>query len=89
MSKVESKLLSCCVQGAGLLGLYASILFKEAGYKEIFCSDIHHDRLDMAAKFGALPIKLGSEEEHSLKNESCDVVLEVYITSYFFSSSVL
>jgi threonine dehydrogenase-like Zn-dependent dehydrogenase len=48
-----------CVQGAGLLGLYASILFKEAGYKEIFCSDIHHDRLDMAAKFGALPIKLG------------------------------
>ena len=64
------------IQGAGLLGLYASILFKEAGYKEIFCSDIHHDRLDMAAKFGALPIKLGSEEEHSLKNESCDVVLE-------------
>ena len=47
------------LQGAGLLGLYASILFKEAGYKEIFCSDIHHDRLDMAAKFGALPIKLG------------------------------
>ena len=47
------------LQGAGLLGLYASILFKEAGYNEIFCSDIHHDRLDMAAKFGAIPIKLG------------------------------
>ena len=41
------------VQGAGLLGLNACALLKEAGAREIIITDILDSRLEEAAKFGA------------------------------------
>ncbi len=41
------------VQGAGLLGLNACALLKEAGAKEIIIADVIDSRLEMAKEFGA------------------------------------
>lgn len=54
------------VQGAGLLGLNACALLKEAGAKEIIIADILDSRLELAKKFGAtcaINTKNSSEEE--------------------------
>ena len=59
-ARQRNKKRTALIQGAGLLGLYASVLFREAGFQTVYCSDLHHDRLDVLAKFGALPIKLGT-----------------------------
>ena len=41
------------IQGAGMLGLYASALSKEQGAKQVIMVDILNKRLEMAKEFGA------------------------------------
>ena len=41
------------VQGAGLLGLYATVLLADMGAGEIIVSDVSNERLEMAETFGA------------------------------------
>ena len=41
------------IQGAGLLGLNACALCKEAGAEEIIITDINEERLELAKRFGA------------------------------------
>ncbi len=41
------------IQGAGMLGLYASVIAKEKGAKQVIMIDILDKRLEMAKEFGA------------------------------------
>lgn len=47
-------------QGAGLLGIYGCVLLKEAGYDQVYCSDIDTKRLETVLKFGAIPVLSGN-----------------------------
>ena len=73
----ENKNKTVLVQGAGLLGIYSCALFKEAGYGNIYCCDVHPQRLKMAEKFGAVSLNQDKEEEKMLKDNSVDTVMEV------------
>ena len=44
---------SVMIQGAGLLGLNACALAKEAGAEEVIITDINEERLELAERFGA------------------------------------
>ena len=44
------------VQGAGLLGVYASALLAEAGVPNVFCVDKQEARLAQVSRFGGIPI---------------------------------
>lgn len=61
---------SAVVQGAGLLGIYAVAWLR---YKVqmglVFCLDTNQDRLDTAAKFGAIPILVSGGQEEMLERE--------------------
>ena len=48
------------LQGAGLLGIFTCALLKEAGFGKVYCYDIISERLEMAKKFGAIPINGGN-----------------------------
>ena len=48
------------LQGAGLLGAFASAVLKTRGC-EVYCADVNEKRLDMVARFGAIPL-LGKPE---------------------------
>ena len=66
---------SVMIQGAGLLGLNACALAKEAGAENIIITDINDDRLDLAERFGAtvsynLSKKSDNEILKDLKNLS-------------------
>lgn len=64
------------VQGAGMLGMYAVALLKEAGYKKVFCVDVKWSRLGTVTKFGATPVHADQEEE-LIDSNSVDAVFEV------------
>jgi hypothetical protein len=43
-----------------MLGLYGCALFKELGFKEVYCSGHHEiDRSEMIKKFHAIPLNNG------------------------------
>jgi len=44
------------IQGAGLLGVYACALLREAGVETVFCVDVQEARLRNIARFGGIPI---------------------------------
>lgn len=64
------------VQGAGMLGMYASALLRESGFSKVFCIDVNRIRLTRVAEFGATPVHPDQEEE-LLPSGSVDVVFEV------------
>ena len=56
------------VQGAGLLGLNACAILKEAGAKEIIITDVIDSRLEMAKEFGATAaVNTKNTDEEQLK----------------------
>lgn len=64
------------VQGAGMLGVYATALLKEAGFSKVFCVDVNRVRLTRVAEFGAIAVHPDQEEE-VIPAGSVDVVFEV------------
>eukprot|EP00930_Biecheleria_cincta_P046989 TRINITY_DN32500_c0_g1_i1.p1 TRINITY_DN32500_c0_g1~~TRINITY_DN32500_c0_g1_i1.p1 ORF type:complete len:401 (+),score=50.14 TRINITY_DN32500_c0_g1_i1:72-1274(+) len=68
---------SAVVQGAGLLGIYAvAWLKKKVGMSNVFCLDVHEERLKTAEQFGAIPLLVtGGEEERRERSR--------YIRSFF------
>ena len=59
------------VQGAGLLGIYATLILKQKlGTSTVYIRDTMPKRLETAAKFGASPVD-------QVPDGSCDVALEV------------
>ncbi|KAG0715234.1 5-exo-hydroxycamphor dehydrogenase [Chionoecetes opilio] len=44
------------VQGAGMLGVYATALLREAGFSKVLCVDVNRVRLTRVAEFGATPV---------------------------------
>ena len=74
------------VQGAGLLGLNAIALAREAGAKEVISTDVMDSRLQMAKRFGATKIvnmkttpfeTMKKETLESTNGRGVDVVIEV------------
>ena len=73
------------IQGAGMLGIYASAYLKEIGVSEVFVADIEPSRLKVAEKFGAIPVLVNENDSTDLKNQimaktsgyGLDAVLEV------------
>jgi putative phosphonate catabolism associated alcohol dehydrogenase len=63
------------IQGAGLLGIYATALLKIRGVAEIYCMDLSAQRSAAVARFGAIAVG----QEHSVP--AVDLVLEVAGTS--------
>ena len=62
------------VQGAGLLGLNACALLKEAGAREIIITDVIDSRLEMAKKFGAtVAINTKEHDEGSVSRTIMDL----------------
>lgn len=56
VSRLPKNCRSVVVQGAGLLGVYACALLREAGVETIFCVDVQDERLNNIARFGGIPI---------------------------------
>ena len=72
------------IQGAGLLGVYACALLREAGVANVFGVDVQEARLAQFARFGGLPID-GRPDRYPMAREAIgsaaprgvDAVLEV------------
>jgi len=64
------------VQGAGLLGVYAVTLLREAGYTTVYCVDVNATRLAMVKDFGGIPVH-STQEDAVICACSVDVVMEV------------
>lgn len=84
VSKIPENTRSVMIQGAGLLGLYGCALLKEKGIENIFCVDIHDNRLALVFEFEGIPID-GRPESYDAACQSImqttghgvDVVIEV------------
>lgn len=59
------------VQGGGLLGIYACAWLRHRGVREVFCTDLSPQRLELVAEFGGTPLPPGREVS------PVDLVLEV------------
>lgn len=57
------------VQGAGLLGIYACVLLREAGVTNVFCIDVQPARLEQVKRFGGIPID-GRPDHYSAAREA-------------------
>lgn len=64
------------VQGAGMLGMYASALLRELGFSKVLCVDVNRLRLTRVVEFGATPVHPDQEEE-MISTGSVDAVFEV------------
>lgn len=74
------------IQGAGLLGVYGAALLRYHGISEIWITDISQERLDLAKKFGAIPVsptELSRSETHDF-----DAVIEVAGVSHIISEGI-
>ncbi|XP_031558036.1 sorbitol dehydrogenase-like [Actinia tenebrosa] len=76
-SKGTKRVKRAMIQGAGLLGVYGCVLLKEAGYDQVYCSDIDSRRLETVIKFGAIPVLSGESGVDFPEDNSVDVVIEV------------
>lgn len=63
------------IQGAGMMGIYAIALLKEAGFSKVYCIDMNRSRLSRAVEFGATPVHPDQDEE-IVSPDSVDVVIE-------------
>ena len=59
------------VQGGGLLGIYACAWLRHRGVREVFCTDLSPQRLELVTAFGGTPLPPGREVS------PVDLVLEV------------
>ncbi len=71
-----------CVLGCGPVGLCAALAARELGARVVLAVDSVAERLELAARFGAVPVRLGAEDvvEHvraASEDRGADVVLEV------------
>lgn len=72
------------IQGAGLLGIYACALLREAGVANVFGVDVQETRLAQIARFGGVPID-GRPDHYPMAREAIvaaathgvDAILEV------------
>ena len=69
------------VIGAGPIGMLTGIVLKHIGASKIFISDVAPQRLDMAKKFGMIPINANEEKltkrvKDETDGEGCDVLFE-------------
>ncbi len=67
---------SVLVQGAGLLGLYCCALLAERGIKRIYCMDLHAERRQRSADFGAVPVE-HVQDVLAREREGVDAVFEL------------
>lgn len=72
----------CCVVGCGPVGLLAILSAKELGAKSVYAIDSVDYRLDLARKFGAIPINYLQEDPLAIVKEAtagrgADAVLEI------------
>ncbi|XP_004365764.1 alcohol dehydrogenase [Capsaspora owczarzaki ATCC 30864] len=75
VEKVPVDAKTVLIQGAGLLGVYGAALLKDRGVATVYVSDNIDSRLELAAEFGAVPVK--GAEVAALKPQSVDAVIEV------------
>lgn len=84
VSRLPAGCQAVVVQGAGLLGVYASVLLAEVGVKNVFCVDVREARLAQVKRIGGIPIdgradrySVAREEIISAAPHGVDAVLEV------------
>ncbi len=70
------------IQGAGLLGVYATAWLKSLGVDEIYCVDICPTRLNTISQFGGIPLKKGETIS------PFDLVMEVAGTSQVVADGI-
>ena len=59
---------ACRWKGAGLLGVYASVILRERRLADnIYCCDVDENRLKMIEQFGAKTLKSSGEETNLKK----------------------
>jgi threonine dehydrogenase-like Zn-dependent dehydrogenase len=71
-----------CVLGCGPVGLCAVLAARELGARAVLAVDSVEERLELAARFGAAPVRLGAEDVSErvgglTEGRGADVVLEV------------
>lgn len=84
VSRLPDPCRSVVVQGAGLLGIYGCALLHERGVEQIYCVDIHPDRLRLVSAFGGIPVDARRETAEDriatfrrATGDGVDAVLEV------------
>ena len=74
IGKIPADVESVLIQGAGLLGIYGTLLLRQRGVQHIHITDPNDDRLSLAAEFGAEP---SGPSPEWLPSDSVDAVIEV------------